>query len=56
VILADNTLWSGGVIDSARDDDDTRAIRAFNDKVAADERVESAILTLGDGLTMIRKR
>lgn len=56
VILVDNTLWSGGVIDSARDDDDTQAIRAFNDKVAADERVESVILTLGDGLTMIRKR
>lgn len=56
VILADNTLWSGGVIDAARDDDDTEAIRAFNDMVAADERVESVILTVGDGLTMIRKR
>ncbi len=56
VILVDNTLWSGGVIDASRDDDDTVAIRAFNDMVAADERVESVILTVGDGLTLIRKR
>ena len=56
VILVDNTLWSGGVIDPARTDDDTNAIRAFNDAVAADERVDSALLTLGDGLTVLRKR
>ncbi|HUV11504.1 MAG TPA: class I SAM-dependent methyltransferase [Acidimicrobiia bacterium] len=55
VILVDNTLWSGSVIDPARDDDDTKAIRAFNDMVATDERVESVILTVGDGLTLIRK-
>ena len=56
VILVDNTLWSGSVIDPARDDDDTIAIRAFNDMVAGDERVESVILTVGDGLTLIRRR
>lgn len=56
VILVDNTLWSGSVIDPARDDDDTKAIRAFNDMAATDERVESMILTVGDGLTLIRKR
>lgn len=56
VILVDNTLWSGAVVDTSRDDDDTRAIRAFNDMVAADERVESVILTIGDGLTLIRRR
>ena len=56
VILVDNTLWSGAVIDGARVDDDTEAIRAFNDMVAADDRVESVILTIGDGLTLIRKR
>ncbi len=56
VILVDNTLWSGGVIDASRDDDDTRAIRAFNDMVAADDRVESVILTVGDGLTLVRHR
>ena len=56
VILVDNTLWSGSVIDPSRTDDDTNAIRAFNDMVAADDRVDSVILTIGDGLTLIRKR
>jgi caffeoyl-CoA O-methyltransferase len=56
VILVDNTLWSGSVVDPARDDDDTIAIRAFNEMVAGDERVESVILTVGDGLTLIRRR
>jgi predicted O-methyltransferase YrrM len=56
VILVDNTLWGGAVADSKGTDDNTNAIRAFNDKVAADDRVESTILTVGDGLTLIRKR
>ena len=56
VILVDNTLWSGAVADAKATDDNTKAIRAFNDAVAADERVESTILTVGDGLTLIRKR
>ena len=56
VILVDNTLWGGAVADSKATDDNTKAIRAFNDAVAADERVESTILTVGDGLTLIRKR
>ena len=56
VILVDNTLWSGAVADPKAADDNTNAIRAFNDKVAADDRVESTILTVGDGLTLIRKR
>jgi caffeoyl-CoA O-methyltransferase len=56
VILVDNTLWSGAVADPSVTDDSTNAIRAFNDMVAADDRVESTILTLGDGLTLIRKR
>jgi caffeoyl-CoA O-methyltransferase len=56
VILVDNTLWSGRITDSALTDDDTLAIRAFNDHVAADDRVDSAILTLGDGVTIARKR
>lgn len=55
LLLADNTLWSGRVIDESADDD-TVAIRAFNDLVAADDRVESYILPVGDGLTLIRKR
>jgi caffeoyl-CoA O-methyltransferase len=56
VILVDNTLWMGAVIDSKATDDQTKTIRAFNDKVATDERVESVILTVGDGLTLVRKR
>jgi predicted O-methyltransferase YrrM len=56
VILVDNTLWSGAAADPKATDDNTNAIRAFNDAVAADDRVESTILTVGDGLTLIRKR
>jgi caffeoyl-CoA O-methyltransferase len=56
VILVDNTLWGGAVADAKATDDNTNAIRAFNDAVAADDRVESTILTVGDGLTLIRKR
>ncbi|MFL6243439.1 MAG: O-methyltransferase [Acidimicrobiia bacterium] len=56
VILVDNTLWGGAIADSKATDDNSNAIRAFNDAVAADDRVESTILTVGDGLTLIRKR
>lgn len=54
-ILADNTLWDGHIIDPAYDKDkQTVALREFNDKVAADERLEKVILPLRDGLTIIR--
>jgi predicted O-methyltransferase YrrM len=56
VILVDNTLWMGAVIDPSVTDEQTVAIRAFNDLVAADDRVDSVLLTIGDGLTLIRKR
>lgn len=56
IMLVDNTLWSGRVVDDEADDVDTVAIRAFNDLVAADERVESYLLPVGDGLTIIRLR
>jgi hypothetical protein len=55
VILVDNVLWSGRVIDPTADDDDTRAIRAFNELVVADARVESVMLPISDGLTLIRR-
>jgi caffeoyl-CoA O-methyltransferase len=55
LLLVDNTLWSGRVVDDAADDADTLAIKAFNDQVAADARVESYLLPIGDGLTLIRK-
>jgi caffeoyl-CoA O-methyltransferase len=56
LIMVDNTLWAGAVIDPDAADESTVALRAFNDMVAADERVDTALLTLGDGLTMLRKR
>ena len=57
IILADNTLWDGHVVDKAYiADRQTVAINEFNAFVAADKRVEKLILPLRDGLTMIRKR
>ncbi|MGH0031583.1 MAG: O-methyltransferase [Myxococcota bacterium] len=56
VILVDNVLWTGRVADPSADDDQTKAIRAFNDKVAADERVDRVMLPIADGLTFARKR
>jgi predicted O-methyltransferase YrrM len=56
-ILADNTLWDGHVLETPPiKDAQTRSIMAFNDLVAADERVEKVILPLRDGLTIIRKK
>jgi caffeoyl-CoA O-methyltransferase len=55
VIAADNVLWSGAVIDPDRTDDDTEAIRHFNDALAHDDRVEVVMLPLGDGVTLARK-
>ena len=55
LLLADNTLWDGHVVDPAYDRDaQTVAIRRFNDRVAADPRVEQVILAERDGLTLVR--
>ena len=55
-ILADNTLWDGHVVDeSYSHDHQTQGIKAFNDFVATDPRVERVIVPLRDGLTIIRK-
>ena len=57
LILADNTLWDGHVVDKAYlNDRQTVAINEFNAFVATDKRVEKLILPLRDGLTMIRKK
>lgn len=57
LIIADNTLWDNHVVDpSYNKDPQTLAIRAFNEKVAHDKRVESIILPIRDGLTLIRKK
>jgi caffeoyl-CoA O-methyltransferase len=56
LIAVDNTLWHGKVADPAEMDDATEAIRHFNRKVREDERVTQALVPIGDGLTLIRKR
>jgi caffeoyl-CoA O-methyltransferase len=56
VLVADNVLWSGRVVDPEATDDDTEAIRRFNDHVAADDRVTQVMLAVGDGITICRKR
>ena len=54
VILSDNVLWSGKVLDTEQDED-TRALHAYNQKLANDPRVEQVILPLRDGLSVARK-
>jgi predicted O-methyltransferase YrrM len=56
LIAIDNTLWSGHVADPAHQEEDTRAIREFNDALHADQRVDLSMLPLGDGVTLARKR
>ena len=56
LVLFDNVLWSGAVADPADRSENTEAIRALNDFVAGDERVESVMLPIADGLTIARKR
>ena len=55
LVVVDNTLWSGAVADPARSDEDTDAIRAFNDAVHRDERVAMSLLPIGDGVTLALK-
>jgi caffeoyl-CoA O-methyltransferase len=58
LIVVDNTLWSGLVLDPGADDasESTRALAAFNDMVVSDERVVCVMLTIRDGVTLIRPR
>jgi predicted O-methyltransferase YrrM len=56
LIGVDNTLWGGAVADTTRQDADTVAIRALNDKIHSDTRVDCVLLPIGDGLTLARKR
>jgi caffeoyl-CoA O-methyltransferase len=55
LIAADNVLWEGDVTDASKTDEETEAIRAFNRKLQADERVTLSIVPLGDGLTLACK-
>lgn len=56
LILADNVLWSGKVVDESAQDETTEAFRKFNNHVAHDDRVEKVLLPLRDGLFAARKK
>lgn len=56
LIVADNTLWSGRVADPANEEEGTRVIRAFNDHVRDDPRVDNVLLTVRDGMNLIWRR
>lgn len=56
LIAFDNVLWSGRVLDDDDDTDDTAAIRTLNARLAQDDRVEVVMLTVRDGLTLVRRR
>jgi caffeoyl-CoA O-methyltransferase len=56
LIALDNTLWSGHVANPDNRDPNTLALRALNDKLHRDERIDVSLLTVGDGLTLARKR
>jgi predicted O-methyltransferase YrrM len=53
VLVVDNTLWSGRVADPAEDDQSVRAIRALNDRVRDDPRVDNVLLTVRDGMNLV---
>ena len=55
LILVDNVLWSGRVLDPEGSDEEAQAIRAFNDKVRSDPRVTCVMLSIRDGITVIRR-
>jgi caffeoyl-CoA O-methyltransferase len=53
LMVVDNTLWSGRVVDEEDDEDTTQAIRALNDHVSQDPRVENVLLTVRDGMNLV---
>jgi len=56
LIVVDNTLWSGDVANASNTKPDTVSLRAFNERLHRDERVDLALLAVGDGITLARKR
>jgi len=56
LIVADNTLWSGRVIDLSNDEAATVALRRFNETLHTDDRIDLSLVPVGDGLTLARKR
>jgi caffeoyl-CoA O-methyltransferase len=56
LVVVDNVLWRGQVLDASVDDDDTASIRAFNDRVVRDESLDAVMLPVRDGVTLITRR
>jgi caffeoyl-CoA O-methyltransferase len=56
LLVIDNVLWSGRVADPADQEESTVALRALNEHVARDPRVDAVMLPVADGLTLVRKR
>lgn len=56
LVVVDNVLWGGSVVDPAKQDPDTVAIRTFNAALFADEHIELSLVPIGDGLTLAYKR
>ena len=56
VVVFDNVLWGGSVADPTKRDESTEAIRALNDFVVTDARVDAVMLPVADGITLVRKR
>ncbi|MDX1696174.1 MAG: class I SAM-dependent methyltransferase [Ketobacteraceae bacterium] len=56
LIMIDNVLWGGSVIDDSVQDEDTVAIRALNRKLKSDDRIDLSLIPIADGLTLARKR
>ena len=55
LVAVDNVLWEGEIVQADKTGEDVEAIRAFNERVLADERVESVMLAVADGLTLARR-
>ena len=56
MIVIDNVLWSGRVIDESANDEDTQAIKDFNSHIRNDDRVTCTMLSIGDGVSLIQKK
>ncbi len=56
LILIDNVLWGGSVVDADNQEEDTVAIRNLNSKIVRDDRVDATMISVGDGLFLVRKK
>ena len=56
VIAIDNVLWGGSLVDHSQQDEDTNALRALNQQLHKDDRIDLSMVPIGDGLTLARKR